>query len=118
MPRCTRSSPREPPAARSIEPSVCVASSTNAIDDEHERHDDDERDRARADRRRRVLPKRRFEPLVPRIEKRGEDGRPRQRPEERLEELIEQVAEEDNASIEQQRGASLPRELIRHLLRI
>ena len=65
-----------------------------------------------------VLPKRRFELLVPRMEERGEDGRPRQRPEERLEQLIEQVAEEDYASIEQQRGASLPRELIRHLLRI
>ena len=30
-PRCTRSSPRDPPAARSIEPSVCVASSMNAM---------------------------------------------------------------------------------------
>ena len=29
--RCTRSSPCEPPAARSIEPSVCLASSMNAI---------------------------------------------------------------------------------------
>jgi hypothetical protein len=49
---------------------------------------------------------------------RASSCRPGQRPEERLEHLVEQVAEEENAPIKQQRGATLPRELIGHLLRI
>jgi hypothetical protein len=52
------------------------------------------------------------------MEEGGENGRPGQGPQKRLEREVEQVAEEENAPIEQQRGASLPRELIRHLLRI
>ena len=37
---------------------------------------------------------------------------------ERLEQLVKKVTEKEDASVEQQHGASLPRELIRHLLRI
>ena len=59
-----------------------------------------------------------LELLVPRVEERGEDGRPRQRPQERLEQQVEQITKKENASVEEQRGASLPCELIRHLLRI
>ena len=116
--RCTRSSPREPPAARSIEPSVCLASSMNAMTMSTNGTTMMSATAAGADRRGGRFAEAAFEPLVPRMKKRGEDGRPRQRPQERLEQLIEQVAEEENAPIEQQRGASLPRELIRHLLRI
>src|SRR5262245_21056932 len=52
------------------------------------------------------------------MEERAKDCRPRQRPQERLEQQVEQVAEEKNAPIEEQRGASLPREMILHLIRI
>jgi hypothetical protein len=39
-------------------------------------------------------------------------------PDERFEQLIKEIAEEDDTSVEEQRGATLPRELILHLLRI
>ena len=64
------------------------------------------------------LPKRRSSRLCLRVEKRGENGRPRQGTQEGLEQLVKKVAEKEDASVEQQRGASLPCELIRHLLRI